>query len=55
MLSRVVTVKVEYLICVCFFTVDLCVIINCAIVSSSGVVSVDNWRGEYSYIRVHNP
>ena len=22
---------------------------------SSGVASVDNWRGEYSYIRVHKP
>ena len=21
----------------------------------SGVASVDNWRGEYSYIRVHKP
>ena len=23
--------------------------------SSSGVASVNNWRGEYSYIRVHRP
>ena len=23
--------------------------------SISGVASVDNWRGEYSYIRVHRP
>ena len=24
-------------------------------VTISGVASVDNWRGEYSYIRVHRP
>ena len=23
--------------------------------STSGVASVNNWRGEYSYIRVHRP
>ena len=24
-------------------------------ISRSGVASVDNWRGKYSYIRVHRP
>ena len=26
-----------------------------SVVKSSGVASVDDWRGEYSYIHVHRP